>query len=352
MNTSTKTSKEQELASRQYISIIRLFNHCDISTEKDFNLPRAKKQLQAEFSVAKDGFMEVDGYVYTRQDVFEELDHKDFPTRLQFHKQIWNTAPMLNLLEDNEVNFLTIRDAFRPFWNNCEFDRFFSPYFEAPFNYASRNLLGEKRLFQMGELLSFEDFLQADEREEAFRPLRIFFEENLRLLRNVNSDNYKMMRPRIAHWVDEDWHPLLNSLPDEFYDLKVDLTIYLINLGVAIQHSYKKDCRRMSDQLVLVEGLPDHIEERISANHTVYSRTGKGSVNFRSYFWIGWIVLILARVISAGGFEDRDTSPDYLQNTILNSSQVDSLLKAAKDSNKTLTIDSSLINHVSKNQLH
>jgi hypothetical protein len=54
------------LANKEYTSIIRLFNHCDISINDDFNLSRARKQLQAEFGIAQDGFIEIEGYTYTR----------------------------------------------------------------------------------------------------------------------------------------------------------------------------------------------------------------------------------------------------------------------------------------------
>ena len=67
----------------------------------DFNLSRAKKQLQAEFGIAQEGFIEVEGYAYSRHDVFEEIEQPDFSKRLDFHKQIWNSPQILKLLEEN-----------------------------------------------------------------------------------------------------------------------------------------------------------------------------------------------------------------------------------------------------------
>src|ERR1043165_2518767 len=105
---SIKISKEPALANKQYISIIRLFDHCGISTGDDFNLSRTKKQLQAEFGIAQGGFIEIDGHTYTRHDVFEEIEKPDFIQRLHFHKQIWKSPQILHLLEESSADLVAI----------------------------------------------------------------------------------------------------------------------------------------------------------------------------------------------------------------------------------------------------
>jgi hypothetical protein len=337
------------LANKQYISIIRLFNYCDITTGNDFNLSRVRKQLQAEFGIAQGGFIEVNGYTYTRQDVFEEIEHPDFQRRLKFHKEIWSVPELLQLLEDNTYNAATIRDGFRPFWNNEEFDKFISPYIVGPFNYVSRNLLAGGDLAEMGELLRIEELFQAPEREEAFRPLRIFLDENLRLLRNTNQENYKIMRPKISFWIDTDWHGMFNNLPDEFYDIKNDLVFQLVNLGVAIQKKYRNDCRQMSEQLVALEDLPENLRGTIVSNHSVY--TGSSTLNFRGYGWVVWVVIILVRALASGGCEH--TSNEYpAPQTQMNMYQTESLARQLKDSGKEKSIDTSVLLNLHKQELH
>jgi len=317
------------LANKQYISIIRLFTHCGIAMANDFNLARTKKHLLAEFGIAQNGFIEIDGYTYTRQDVFEELEHPNFRERLQFHKEIWNAPPLLNLLEDNTIDFLTIRDGFRSFWNNSEFDVFISPYFAGPFNYVSRVLLTDLRLPEMGELLTFEDFLQAADREEAFRSLRIFLDESLRILRNTTVENYKIMRPKISHWIEMEWYGFFNNLPHEFYDIKHDLIVHLVNLGVGIQKKYRSDCRRMSDQLVSLQEMPESIRQTIVSNHSAYH--GSKSTSFRGYFWVGWLIFIVVRAVGSGGC--GDTGNDYqFQKSDFSKYEVDSLVRILQDS--------------------
>lgn len=324
------------MANKQYISIIRLFNYCEISTGKDFDLSRAKKQMQAEFSIAKNGFIEVEGYSYSRHDVFEELEHPDFLKRLEFHKGIWNAKPLLELLENNLINFSIINEGFRGFWDNPSFDEFFSPYFAGPFKYLSRNLLSEPSLAEAGQLLHFSDFLRPAEREESFSSLRIFLDENLKLLRNTTLENYRTMRPKLIHWIEQDWHIFFNNLPQELYDIRDNLVVHLINLGVALQKKHRNDCRKMSDKLVLLQDLPENVRQTISSNHLVYH--GSSSYNFRGGFWIVLVIVGLIRAM-AGGCQNN--SNDYrFQNNNFYKYQIDSINRYRLDTNSQRIIDS------------
>lgn len=339
------------MANKQYTSIIRLFNYCDISTGQDFNLLRAKKQLQAEFGIAQDGFIEVNGYTYTRHDVFEEIEQPDFLRRLAFHKEIWNIPQVLHLLEDNLFNAATIQEGFRNFYNNTEFDEFLSPYFVGPFNYVSRNLLADASLAEMGELLRVEGLLQAPEREEAFRPLRIFLDETLRLLRNTNRENYKVMRSKLSHWIDTEWYGFFNNLPDEFYDIKIDLVVRLINLGVAVQKKHRRDCRKISKQLVALEEIPENHRATILSNHRVYSGSSY-SFRFRGSFWVVWIIIGVIRGLTSEGCEHKSNDYQEFQNTPLNKYQKDSIVRMLKSNSKPIIIDSSILRKLPRQELH
>jgi hypothetical protein len=303
------------LANKEYTSIIRLFNHCDISINDDFNLSRARKQLQAEFGIAQDGFIEIEGYTYTRHDVFEELERPDFLNRLTFHKQIWDSPQILELLEKSSIDLSTIDEEFSPFFLNREFDNFFSPYFAGPFFYLSRTLLAGPDLSRMGHLLKYEDFLQPADREEAFRSIRIFLDENLRTLRNVNEDNYKMMRPKIVHWIDSNWPVFYNNLPHEFYEIKNDIITRLVNIGVAVQKSHRRDCKEMSSRLIRLTEVPDNLGGLIISNHKAYMGSSSSStVSWRGGLFICWIIIMILRgAFSDGCNNSTSTSRPYIQ---------------------------------------
>lgn len=290
------------MANKQYISIIRLFDHCDISTADDFNLSRVKKQLQAEFGIAKDGFIEVDGYVYSRHDVMEEIDLPNFSQRLAYHKQLWMCPQVLQLLEKNSTDLTLIKNELSLFLLDKEFDIFFSPYFVGPFSYISRTLLTEMRLEEIGNLLEYEDFLQPGEREEAFRPIRIFLDDSIKLLRNVKGENYKIIRPKILHWIENDWHPFFNQLPAEFYDVKNEIIAQLINITVAIQKTHRRDCRKISQHLMSLQETPENLRGIVVSNHAVYvGSSSGGSGNWRNLAWIGWVLFMLIRAVASDG---------------------------------------------------
>ncbi len=297
------------MANKQYISIIRLFRHSDIDTADAFNLSRAKKQLQAEFSIAQNGFIEIDGHTYTKHDVFEEIERPDFTERLVFHKQIWENKTLLDLLENNSVYLTDLGGALQPFTGNEKFDAFFSPYFAGPFIYLSRTLLGESKLEQMGTLLAFEQFLLPEEREEAFRSIRLFLDESIRLFRNISADNYSMMRPKILPWIETDWHLFFNNLPHEFYETKNDIITFLINIGVAVQKSHKKDCVKISEQLIALQDTPKSLRDIIVSNHKIYVGSSKSSGNWGNYFWIGWVIFMIIRLVASDGC--GDSKPKY-----------------------------------------
>jgi hypothetical protein len=161
------------------------------------NVARIKKQLLAEFDFADGGFINIDDYSYSKNDVLEEIGRTDFLQRLFYHKRIWDHKAVLAILENNELQLDELRTDIKTFSGDTDFDRFFSPYFVLPFNYISRNFLNKGELIKQAEWLLFEDFLQPEDREEGFGPLRIFLDNNIRLLRNINGDNYKNTRPQL-----------------------------------------------------------------------------------------------------------------------------------------------------------
>jgi hypothetical protein len=293
------TLKAQALASKQYISIIRLFQHCDISVEGDINVTRIKKQLNAEFDFAKDGFIEINGYSYNKNDVFEEIEKPDFTERLLHHKKIWERKAVLAILEDNALNLFDLRDQIKTFANDASFEQFFSPYFVIPFNYISRKCINENQLSNLGDWLLFDDFLQPDEREEGLRTIRIFIEEKLRVLRNVNKDTFVSKRPEIIEWLTSGGGNFLSNLPHEFYNEKSDIALYLINLTVAIQKTERRDCKRISTVLTCIRDLPEALETIITKNHKAYTQGGSSSSN-TNYGWVIWVVIIVLKVMAGG----------------------------------------------------
>ena len=283
------------MARKQYQSIIRLMEHTGVDPNAPLNIQRLRKQLSAEFDFSATGFIEVGGYSYNKADVFEELDHPLFEQRLAYHLRIWNSAFILSLLENNEFNFTEFRDQLSSFNNDPAFDEFFSPWFSESFSQLSRTLLHENSFQDMGHLLLFEEFIVGQDREEAFRPLRIFLEENLKVFRNLNKENYTAFRPQLEKWLLPYWSDVFNNLPDEYFHYKHDHAYHLVNLTVAIQRSHPKDCVAISQELTCMKDLSSEMSAIILGNHNAYTHKKESTVNWS---WVIWIVIILLRVMS------------------------------------------------------
>ncbi|MFT3980818.1 MAG: hypothetical protein QM687_10145 [Ferruginibacter sp.] len=278
---------------KQYQSIIRLFEHSGIDTSQEINISRVKKQLAAEFDFSETGFIEIDGHTYNKADVLGELDHPDFAKRLQYHQRIWNAGYVLAMLENFEFNYLEFREQMKAFNGDPAFDQFFSPYFTQSFIYCSRSYLDKAQFEYMGQLLLFEEFILAENREEAFAPLRIFLDDNLKVFRNVNRENYPTFKSRLNIWLGSYWSEMFNQLPPEFYHYKSEFAYFLVNLTVYVQFSHPEDAKAISYELSCMKDIPEELAKTIRSNHAIYTKKQEGNI---SWGWVIWIVLILLRL--------------------------------------------------------
>ena len=116
----------------------------------------------------------------------------------------------------------------------------------------------------------------------------------------------------------------------------------MINLGVAIQKSHRRDCRKMSEQLIALQDTPESLRGTIISNHAVYTRSRTtGTINWRSGWWIIWVIFMLIRVVSSNGCGESKTeyNPHIQYEYNGKSISPDSLIKMVKDSSLRLNRD-------------
>jgi len=289
------------LADKQYISPIRLFEELGIDYTGEPDINRMKKHLAAEFNRSKTGFIEIGDYTYNRNDVMEEIERPDFKTRMEYHIRLWGRPFLLAMLERNEANRLEVRVALNSFQNDNVFDEFFSPYFAGPFNNATRACIINNELGEAGEWLAFESFILPAEREDGFAAIRVFLDESSRMFRNINKDNYENFRQQFQPWLRWGWHSFMNNLPHEYYHYKEPIAVALINLTVAMQKRNRGECRDISNDLMLVKDLPDELQRIISNNDKAFNASVSTSSGSGNYWWLLWVVIIIARVVASGG---------------------------------------------------
>jgi hypothetical protein len=261
-------------------------------------LTRIKKQLIAEFDFSKNGFIEIDNFSYSKNDILAEIEREDFTDRLKYHIKIWEIKSILAFLERGQPSIYTAKQDFAKLPNDAVFLAFFSPYFSAPFDQVARNFLNEGRWEELSKLLDLHIYLQPEDREEAFRTIRIWLADNIRLFKNISKENYLHKRSQIEHWLEPGWDVFLNALPDEFYDTKCDIASCLINLSVYIQHTRRKDSRVISKGLMGMRSLPQRLRDIILKNDQAYRSNRIVPKNYR---WAIWLAIILIKLLATGG---------------------------------------------------
>ena len=285
---------------KRYLSIIRLFRHCGIEVQEGLNASRARKLVVAEFNHSADGFIETGGFTYNKEDALDEIQHPEFERRMAYHLKLWEHPHLLNVLEKDELNITEVRREIRDFEGDDYFDQLFSPFFAEPFNNLTRNLIQQNRLADLGVWFELEPFLQPSDRDIALKTARIFLEEQTRLIKNVTADNFKVMREQVEVWFSTDWYQFLNSLPEEFHDMRNVLCANLINLSVALQKKYRQHAIWISDNLTKVLHLPDSMSTLIHNNHSAFQGGSSSSGDSgTSYTWIIWVIIILLKLMVA-----------------------------------------------------
>jgi hypothetical protein len=291
------------LANLQYISIVRLFLHCDIDIDAPLQLSRIRKQIIAEFAIATDGFISIDEYSYNKNDVLEELDKVDFEERFATHLIIWKRKQILQLLEKDSIDMDTIGQEMNDYRKNEKFIAFVSPYLKTSFNNMCRSLLYPPKLGILGVFLKMQQFIVAQDTEEAFSSVKKYLSEQDRLFRNTTSQNYHLNRNELLPWRSGDFSSFLNLLPDSLYELKEDIVIHLINTSVSTQNTYSADASAYSAEMVKLVGIDAEHKKLILANNNVFNGSSNigTSSGGTSYWWILWLTIALVRLVGMGG---------------------------------------------------
>jgi hypothetical protein len=265
---------------KPYLSIIRLLEHCGIEYDGAINISRLKKILLAEFGLSPTGIITIEQHSYNKNDIIAEIENTDFSNRLQWHIAIWQCKNVCRFLELDVLHTDELKEEISVFKENDWFKKFISPQLAVAFNYFTRNIVYRKDMEAIRRLLFLNDFLLPEHRVVAFSSLRLFFDEQIKLLRNTTKDSFKLMRPKIKHWAFKRWYKCFNQLPHEFYQQQYDIVFYLIHVTVNIQHRNPHTCYGISRQLTKVKGMPEEISTLIKKNHKIYRASAEQVFTF------------------------------------------------------------------------
>jgi hypothetical protein len=280
------------LASSRYSSIVRLLLQFGVDIDSELNLQRIRKHILLEFAVAENGIINIDDNSYNKNDLLEEIDRENFIERWHYHKLIWERKQILEVLEDDFINLDTINDDLNLYRNDYIFKVFISPYFSYSFNSMAKSLLSPPKLGTLGLLLTYQDFILAEDMEYAFSGIEKFLKDQEKLFHNISKETYHLHSKSIAHWTSGNWSDFVNRLPNIYYLEKEEIITSLINLTVALQTKFPKETKAISRQLLYLKNIDQQYINLIVDNHKIYTYDSK------NYWWIFWVVLVLSRVFA------------------------------------------------------
>ena len=278
----------------QYRSPIRIFEYCGIDC-RAFDVAKAKKTLAAEFAIAPGGIITIDGFDYSKNDVFIELEHEDFMQRLSYHLLIWQSQSLLNCLEKNTADANTVKmlTVLHSDNNNRPMIRFFSSCFAVSFDKIMKRLLYLGQFKEAGKwLMTIRLIDDANDEYTALISMRNFIADFIKLLQNLNEKTYKDRLPSLEKWFAQPWRLFINQLPDSLYDTKKELLSAMILFTSVIAQVDIKLCLKISRQLKKVKCLEESMRKVIIRNHSIYSIKSRQQFDKRNI--VKYIVIVIA----------------------------------------------------------
>ncbi|MDR1682306.1 MAG: hypothetical protein LBS25_02805 [Candidatus Symbiothrix sp.] len=282
----------------QYQSLIRLLEHCGIHANTT-DAGKNKKILAAEFSLSENGIISIDGFDYTKNDVFRELEAENAAQIIEYHHRIWNDLSLLQCLEQDIIDFRNVASWFE-LTADRDFVDFISPYFSESFNKIMRKYLQEMNFEEAVRCMRMNIFI-ADPNDEnrAYSSTRTFLTATVHELKNVNEVTYTSLIPELNNWATRDAASFLNRLPDSFFDVKHDLVNALINLQVLIQNNNRNLCYQISLMLVELSNLRLDVAELIKDNHRIFENNiGKGTKEHNAWSSYLWFIVVAVIVLT------------------------------------------------------
>lgn len=283
----------------QYQSIIRLFNHLGIAynVSSDLFVSRIKKQINAEFAIEANGIIIIDGISYTKNDVLNAIDSSNWSDIIQFHKEIWEHKGLLQLLESDKLDLDKAHEWYSLSKNEA-FVALLSPYFAPRFNSVMKTILQTNNLVAAAEWLSFSVFVLPQDDEVAYKSLRFYLDDALRLFKNINEVSYKQREAEFDIWASQEWSSFINKLPESLLHYTDELASEVINFTVRIQKEDRQLCYIISSQLVRLKQVNYSLKQLIIENHEIYAENRNGSIKRKrgmppAYVWVLGIIALL-----------------------------------------------------------
>ena len=300
----------------RYISPIRFYIHCglELNDEAFSNPSRLKKLVSAEFAIALEGIISVDGYDYNKNDLLSDLESDAWQKNIEYHKTIWENKLLLQILEFENVK----RPKSRPLWFNLsedkEFVNFISPYFGEALNNLIRKYYHPINFMEARFWLTFLAFVNPEHEEEALSSTRNMLDSIVALFKNLSFSNYEQHMQELKPWINQSWQHYMNELPDSLFYYKDKLAEVIVSFIAQIYRHDLDLAYKLNVRLAAIKGLNPEIADVIKENYNVlsgakdrqvdvayasedYDSGGGGSSGFATFWRILFAIFIIIKLL-------------------------------------------------------
>lgn len=305
------------------------YSGVDLQEVNDSTLTKAKKILLVELDHAEKGTLQVDGEVFTKNDIlllFESLSNTD---HIIYHRWVHENPGLQALLENKSLDDYEV--LFDKNLLNHEkindFKAFISPYLAQPLGKILSQTFTRQEYAKGLKVITATQLVEQSDYDTTFGKLQSNIKGIIQELKIFNERGAEQFKEHQCHYINYYFIQFLNQLPDTFETLREDFATALINLTVTIQHKHPHLCKRLYFSLSALN-CTDEVKEIIKNNLKVFQRVagdsssaakkdaepqGAGAMLLKITFMVIFFFVLVLKNCDNGSSRRSDYKMDYSQ---------------------------------------
>ncbi|GAA0894382.1 hypothetical protein GCM10009122_40630 [Fulvivirga kasyanovii] len=254
------------------------YSGVDLQEVNDSTLTKAKKILLVELDHAEKGTLNIDGEVFTKNDIlllFESLSNAE---HIIYHRWVHENPGLRALLENKSIdNYEVLFD--KSLLNHEKivgFKAFISPFLAQPLGKILSQAFTRQEYTKGLKVITAAQLVEQSGYDITFGKLQSNIRGIIQELKIFNERGAEQFKEHQCHYINYYFIQFLNQLPDTFETLREDFATALINLTITIQHKHPHLCKRLYFSLSALN-CSEEVKEIIKNNLKVFQRAAEGS---------------------------------------------------------------------------
>ncbi|MBS0031190.1 hypothetical protein ACTJJ0_29785 [Chitinophaga sp. 22321] len=272
------------------LTLLDKMNGGPVDVRDNTALTLLRKKMLAGLDLTDDKALQVNGQLFNKHELLQFFDRLQSTDILRFHQQVAADAVLVHFLKTGEMKGQL---ADQPWYEDPGFLVFIAPYYEPLFTAAVLNSLQQADVAATQHLFAAPLLMDGAHTTASYRQILRHlkgWENELKTALAELDNGAAFTWKYLAHLANTKLIQQLNSLPAEFHQWRIDYSISLINLAIAI---YTKDFKRSMAVLDLVSQLQtsDYVQERVVIRRAELQQLRKQQLHKRpAETWLGRLI--------------------------------------------------------------